>query len=131
MSAFQVTHAHLSAIVTAWYNLGIYASEWRIGGVVLDRALSDNRHIAFAQLAQANADSVNYRYLGDVAPPVTGFRPNLMPTIAAIKAIDCLVYQSCETPTWAGSEPAQALDALRDALTRKLPGYDEAAWSIS
>jgi broad specificity phosphatase PhoE len=131
MSAFQVSSAHLSAIVTAWFNLGIRASEWRLAGALLRNDDADDWQRAFDQLSAANAASVGYRYRETCEPVAGEVRIKPVSIIQAIKAIDCLDYQSCEVPGWEETEPARNLARLRDALTRKLPGYDAAEWSIT
>ena len=130
MSAFQVSAAHLSAVVTAWFNLGIYGSEWRCDGALLRNDSSDDWQRAFDQLSAANARSVGHRYREETEPVPGPMRIKQVSVIQAIKAIDCLVYQSCETTDWADSQPAGNLARLREALTTKLPGYDTAEWSI-
>lgn len=44
----------------------------------------------------------------------------------AFKAIHSLEYQSCEHDEWESSEARRALDALQQALVRRLPGYSAA-----
>lgn len=48
--------------------------------------------------------------------------------VEALKLVACFEYQSCELPTWPGSEAQRFCEALRHALIGALPGYDAAAW---
>ena len=50
--------------------------------------------------------------------------------LAALKAIDCYEYQSCEFSEWPESCAAAFCTALRGALIVDLPGYDDAPWEI-
>lgn len=47
-----------------------------------------------------------------------------------MKFIQCLRYQSCETPDWEDTEAAALLDRLQIDIIRMLPGYEDANWSI-
>jgi hypothetical protein len=47
------------------------------------------------------------------------------------KAIDCLEYQSCEHPAWAGSGAERFCARLREDLTAALPGARDAPWEWS
>lgn len=131
MSAFQVLPRHLSAIVTAWASLAHYAPLLQVNGRNLCASDALDRQILYDALAQANAASVGARYSTPVEPVPGPVRTVVVSTIQAIKAIDCLVYQSCETTEWDGSDLDRALASIRRVLTTKLPGYDEAEWAIS
>jgi hypothetical protein len=50
--------------------------------------------------------------------------------IAALKAIDCYEYQSCEFPEWPVSCAQVFCQQLREELVTDLPGYDDAPWEI-
>ena len=46
----------------------------------------------------------------------------------AYKSIDCYEYQACDADDWNESEAKGFCDALRDYLSRAIPGYEEAEW---
>ncbi len=91
--------------------------------------------VGFMLLAE-NLRSVLYRYGGDetmrpewAREPYTWRDPGYRLTVAeALKALDCLEYQSCEHPGWHDSEAAQFAEALRRALVHALKGYEAAPW---
>lgn len=64
----------------------------------------------------------SYRYPGNVRRPTP---------VEGLKLIACLEYQSCEHPGWKSSEARRFLEALRDDLINRLPGYEEAPWEWS
>ena len=129
MSAFQVSPAHLASILASWASLGVRAPSM----LGFDPTNADTWAPTFDRLATANAVSVGDRYREECAPvaaPARLITAAPLPPIAACKAIDCLIYQSCETPDWDGSEVARALAAVKAALVTRMPGYSDAAWSI-
>lgn len=144
MSAFQVAPAHVARIVAI-------ADALRCGGVNrhpspyvgfcgMDAGYSDTNPRIFAALAKANADSVGSRY-SEVVEPVPYEEPRSVrldtatEIIAAIKVLDCYVYQSSEAPGWERSTVGRWCAQLRDVLVRSLPGFEaayrEAAWSLT
>ena len=50
--------------------------------------------------------------------------------VEIIKAAHCYAYQACEHREWEGSKAAKRLQCVIDEATRKLPGYDDAAWGL-
>ena len=127
MSAFMVLPIHVAAMVR-WYVRDPYAPNGlkADGGV---EALAD-------QLHRENALSVNYQYSNYPAELPHRFSfseinraPELSP-VQMIKACNCLAYQSCEHPGWEGSDAKKVVDDMRSAAIARLPGYDEAPWSI-
>lgn len=102
-------------------------------------------------LWQANYDSVAYRYghktveerdaafivtqdwinnyTADVRWPV--YPRQLLTHAAALKALECYVYQSSERDDWDKSEAAQFCRHLQTWLIQTLPGYDAAPWEIN
>jgi len=128
MSAYVVPKAHIATL--AFYALG---GSHRIGnrfGSMLELA---------NKLAAENQASVNYRY--NEAAPVDAFASEnevvklarfdlLTKPVAILKAIQCLIYQSCEHPAWNESEAKLALAHMRSAAIGELPGYDDAEWSV-
>lgn len=51
--------------------------------------------------------------------------------VEALKALACYEYQSCEHEGWKASQAFAFCQSLRDELINRLPGYAEAAWSVS
>jgi hypothetical protein len=84
-----------------------------------------------------NHRSVEFRYDGrhgiqaepDVMYEFTLYRDQIDP-VQVLKAINCLEYQSCETPDWEGCEAWRFCDALRHRAISCLSGYDKAQWEI-
>jgi len=148
MSAFVVDKAHIDALVAA----GLRAQDGEYAELPLTWSVPRRR--APARLDYLSADavgrmlwrenvrSVAARYPNDAVvwanamreadaytfPGTTVVRaPGLA---AALKAIDCLEYQSCEHRGWKTSEAKRFCEALRARLVALLPGYREAAWGI-
>lgn len=137
MSAFVVNTDHIDAIVTAWINVG--------GPCYMADRYEKATEIGRMLLAECIA-SVSYRY-GDPnelpgpipTPTVEGyeyqrmyFAPDrwslLVPRI--LKLLDCYEYQSCEHPEWAESKAHDLIQRMRKEASRRLPGYDDAAWEV-
>lgn len=93
-------------------------------------------------LAAENLASIHYRYpdtvgsnenvpgpcdayWADYTYADPGYRLTPAETLAALACYD---YQSCEHPGWRTSEAFRFCDALRHAITRFIPGYEEAPW---
>ena len=138
MSAWIVALAHIDVLVLADVQFGVpYDGPAAVG----PQAIA----IVGADLWTENHRSVNYRYGEDSEPP-TYPAPTAEVTldpVAAVKAVDCFAYQSCEHPGWNSSRAADyctrlraaALDGLRlepgDPTDRGYPvGYDQAPWGI-
>jgi hypothetical protein len=84
-----------------------------------------------------------YRFPEGVKPMVPGMaaivvaaHPDIETTVRrltsveVLKTIHCLNYQSCEHAEWETSEAKSALEALSEAITHRLPGYDAAPWGL-
>lgn len=160
MSAFQVGSAHLAYLVGVFRyadahrdaptfrtgtnpGRGIVGRQDILGSTWWDLHPNDpaGARVMFDRLAEANAYSVGYRYGGEKPPPVPfpGAAPgitcdNVARVAAAMKALDCYEYQSCEPPTWRESEEYAWCRDLRRWLLHKIPGfasaYNAAPWSI-
>lgn len=141
MSAYVVDHAHIDALVRLAdaHSVSYLApgSKW----ITVGHA---NRHVVGQMLLDANVTSVATRYRGSPVDNLPGrvdhwwtepyrMRANvaLLEPVAGLKAINAFAYQACEASTWEGSEAWQFCEALRNALIRHLPGYEQAEWSIS
>ena len=84
-------------------------------------------------LVQANYESYQARYPDHSAyVEVSDYRwvrrPYQLSTVEALKAVACLIYQSCEHPDWKGSVAEEFLRALRLRLIDVLPGMESAPW---
>lgn len=145
MSAFQVAPAHLVYLIGVMQALPRQpgADPFRCSGYL--PAFPENAARIFEAMAEYNAVGVHACYEGrhgDVEPvPVPdGCRfpavtvGTVGEIVAAIKAVDCYVYQSCDAPNWDTSVVARWMRELREALIRCLPGYEAAyraaPWSI-
>ena len=105
---------------------------------------------AAESMARANLKSVAYRYddmTEDTAAKEFGFdcedaeayvracvaaswgASGLEP-VEALKLAQSVDYQSCEPPTWEGSHARQTVQRIEGAAIAKLPGYQEAKWSL-
>ena len=75
---------------------------------------------------------MNYRYSENDVVPGYVYQRTQEPVspVRALKFIQCLRYQSCETPDWEDTEAAALLDRLQIDIIRMLPGYEDANWSI-
>ncbi len=128
MSAYVVSHTHISAIVR-WacrHNVSVYYSNPA-------RSLKAGQEQEIAEILLAeNVKSVNYRYKEET--PVDTIVYDAFATdlhaIDVIKACQCLEYQSCEHPGWDDSLAKKILDIIQRDAVRHLPGYDKAPWSI-
>lgn len=99
---------------------------------------------AARELAIENLTAVEYRYdLTSAAMDAFGIDNDeyaracmdAMPdptlsTVAKLKLLHAYEYQSCEAPDWAESNARRLCDDIRYTLIARLPGYDNAPWSI-
>ena len=130
MSAFIVTDTHINAIVT-WASYSQIKFTYGSPGWDATYEAHRDEQATTELLYAANVLSVSYRYklddpVGDITYKPTGlFRP-----IEIIKLCNSLDYQSCEHPGWGDSLAKRLLDEIRRVAITKLPGYEEAPWSI-
>jgi hypothetical protein len=127
MSAFIVSKIHIDSIIT-------------IASLQTCNSVKEiiNKYKNFDLIGQIlwneNHKSVNYRYNENHPTPTYSFRYKFVDLGQALKAIDCLDYQSCEHPDYQESEAKKILDILEQALLSKMknshPQYEKAAWSI-
>lgn len=124
MSAFTVSKKHTAAVVRFFQ---MHAHERFDDTDLLDWA---NR------LQRANVASVNYRYPHheqERAEKITQYdllHARLLTPVEALKAVQCLNYQSCEPPTWEESPERALLKRIEYVAINALPGYNEAPWDI-
>jgi hypothetical protein len=128
MSAFTVTNTHINALVR-------YASRHKItvayGNPTMRLNVSAHEQEVAQLLLDENIKSVNYRY----SETETGFieydrGAPILSAIQAIKAAQCLRYQSCEHPTYEGSIAQLLVEAIISDAIPRLEGYNEAQWAI-
>ena len=127
MSAFIVTDTHISALVR-------YASRHKVGvSTPLMRLNAFGNEQEVAQLLfEENVKSVNYLYRESETTQIDYDRgAPILTAIQAIKAAQCLRYQSCEHPEFEDSLACKFIEKIiADAIPR-LEGYDSAEWAIS
>ena len=129
MSAFIVSDSHINALVR-------YASRHKVGvsyGATVMRLNAFDNEQAVAQiLFEENVKSVNYRYSESETTQIDYDRgAPILTAIQAIKAAQCLRYQSCEHQEFEDSLACKFIAAIiADAIPR-LEGYDSAEWAIS
>jgi len=135
MSAFIVTDTHINALVR-------YASRHKLS-VFFNRKLgfpfgkeqlkTYGNEQAIAQiLLDENVKSVNYRYRDNEVMTIT-YDPGapILTAIQAIKAAQCLKYQSNECDDFEESIAFKLIEAIiADAIPR-LEGYESASWAIA
>ena len=143
MSAFVVSDKHISAIVQA-----VYGTDYR--GFNTWRYLGDpeptQEQAATLAKAQQEANilmqechrSVAFRYKHHADVPQAPWQGKVkldlnaepVGAVQALKLIQCLDYQSCETDDWDNTTACKLLDRYRRLLVSKLPGYDDCHWAI-
>ena len=120
MSAYICSDLHINTIVT-----------WAVHNDALPYGMTPEA--AAALLYSENVRSVNYRY--SERTKRTGFVysralvTNITP-VQIIKLCHCLDYQSCEHPQWLRSKAKQILVGIIDRAVMRMPGYEQAKWSI-
>ena len=128
MSAFTVTNTHINALVR-------YASRHKItvayGNPTMRLNVSAHEQEVAQLLLNENIKSVNYRY----SETETGYieydrGAPILTAIQAIKAAQCLRYQSCEHPEYEGSIAELLVEAIISDAIPRLDGYNEAQWAI-
>lgn len=83
-------------------------------------------------LRAANQDSLNFRYAEErVEDDYTFTRIHELDPIKVLGAIACYEYQTCEPPSYPGSEAKQFIERLRQLIVNYLIAVNEAPWAIS
>ena len=129
MSAFIVSDTHINALVR-------YASRHNVrafhGNPLAMFQVKDNEQAAAELLLAENVKSVNYRYRDNEVMSITYDRgAPILTAIQAIKAAQCLRYQSCECDDFEESIAFKLIEAIiADAIPR-LDGYESAQWGIT
>ncbi len=137
MSAFILSQRHIDAIVTA--GMAVKAFSPKHGQMT-----RENANDIGIMLLEENYNSVNHRYERDDTRAAYAYRfyppfsvgtlrgPDACQAIAAaLKALDCYEYQSCEHAAWEQSTANRLCQTIRSLLTAALPGYDQAPWEIT
>jgi len=129
MSAFTVTNTHINALVR-------YASRHKItvayGNPTMRLNVSAHEQEVAQLLLDENIKSVNYRYSDTETGYIEYDRgAPILSAIQAIKAAQCLRYQSCEHPTYEGSIAERLIEAIISDAIPRLEGYNEAQWAIN
>jgi hypothetical protein len=130
MSAFILPDYHIDALVSwaagrrevsyYWDN-----QRWEINAV-------EARRVA-EMLHDQNVASVNYRYgeMGGAAYVHQWVQTAHLKSADVLKACSSYDYQACETPDYEKSEAARAVNAIRAAAIRAVPGYEDSeAWVL-
>jgi hypothetical protein len=131
MSAYVCDDRHINAIINFAVNhrVSFRNPETKERVFVVPKNASEIGQI----LRDENVRSVNYRYskqdqaarFSYVYDPV-----KIVVPVQALKALNCLDYQSCETPDWEASLAWRIVQEISGYAVRKLPGYDAAQWDI-
>ena len=135
MSAFIVSDTHINALVryASRHKLSVYFNR-QLGFPFGKQRLNvhDNEQAIAQILLDENVRSVNYRYRDNEVMSITYDRgAPILTAIQAIKAAQCLRYQSCECDDFEESIAFKLIEAIiADAIPR-LDGYESAQWAIS
>lgn len=120
MSAYICSDLHINTIVT-----------WAVENHALPYGTTPETIAAL--LYSENVRSVNYRYNERTKRTGFGYCPASIDGITSVQIIKlchCLDYQSCEHKQWERSKAKAFLRSVIDRATMKLPGYEQAKWSI-
>ena len=129
MSAFIVSNVQINALVRfASINDIRFCCNFTGKRLVV----SGNEDAIAKLLLDENVRSVNFRYQdsNEVGQIVYQIDAPILSAVQVIKAAQCLDYQSCETEDWEQTNAKKLLDAIISTAITKLPGYDDAPWSI-
>jgi hypothetical protein len=128
MSAFIVSNTHINALVrfATENNISVY------GNLKQPLHVSGNEDATAQMLHDENVRSVNARYSGSTQAERVVYMIDapLLSPVQAIKAAQCLQYQSCETDDWKETAANLLLEAIIGKAIRLLPGYSESPWVI-
>jgi hypothetical protein len=129
MSAFIVSDTHINSLVRFASRFNVRAFH---GNPMAMFKVKDNEQATAELLLAENVKSVNYRYRDNEVMTIT-YDPAapILTIIQAIKAAQCLRYQSCEHSDYEDSIAFKLIEAIiADAIPR-LEGYDSAEWAIA
>ena len=129
MSAFIVSDTHINSLVR-------YASRFNVrafhGNPMAMFKVKDNEQATAELLLAENVKSVNYRYRDNEVMTIT-YDPAapILTIIQAIKAAQCLHYQSCEHSDYEDSIAFKLIEAIITDAIPRLEGYESAQWAIA
>ena len=129
MSAFIVSDTHINSLVR-------YASRFNVrafhGNPMAMFKVKDNEQATAELLLAENVKSVNYRYRDNEVMTIT-YDPAapILTIIQAIKAAQCLRYQSCEHSDYEDSIAFKLIEAIITDAIPRLEGYESAQWAIA
>lgn len=144
MSAYICWPEHFGILATCAVEYSCVIPEWRYSV-----EYSDAEYVARG-LASENIRSVIHRYPNDRDGHRPGpqlldvdivkaagisalhflFNPKQISPVQVIKLVNCLEYQSCETPDWTQTLAYKQLQWIRSHAISRLPGYEEAVWEF-
>lgn len=114
--------------VTTWADFVEYGTEKDCAYVIADA------------LKMENYRSVAFRYRGDVAMLASPDRVTMtaadwrraetVTPATVLKQLDCIEYQSCETPDYETAPAYRLLQMIRSLAIRQVPGYEDAPWGV-
>lgn len=135
MSAFIVSDTHINSLVryASRHKLSVYFNR-QLGFPFGKERLNvyDNEQAIAQILLDENVKSVNYRYRDNEVMSITYDRAApILTAIEAIKAAQCLRYQSCEHSDYEDSIAFKLIEAIITDAIPRLEGYESAEWAIS
>lgn len=129
MSAFIVSDTHINSLVryAARHNVRVFHSNpMRMFKV------QENEQETAKLLLDENVKSVNSRYRDNETMSIIYDRAApILTAIEAIKAAQCLRYQSCEHSDYEDSIAFKLIEAIITDAIPRLEGYESAQWAIS
>ena len=129
MSAFIVSDTHINTLVryAARHNVRVFHSNpMRMFKV------QENEQETARLLLDENVKSVNARYRDNETMSITYDRAApILTAIQAIKAAQCLRYQSCEHSDYEDSIAFKLIEAIITDAIPRLEGYESAQWAIA
>lgn len=131
MSCYLVSDDHINAMISwaQWNNV-----EFRVK-IGFEPACRVDYDFVRQELRKTNEKSYQTRYAhrDDISmehEPVIGKSGPALPAIEILKLCACYDYQACEFDGWKTSDAKAFVQYLRNEVTRALPGYEQAPWSI-
>lgn len=136
MSAFFVSTHHIDVLVSAAIDFEVYSGPPRVERVTHHRATLVGQMLLAENLRSMLARYPRIAGTDEVAgyqAAVDGYRHRYYPVVrltAAAHAVSCYDYQSCEHDAYGTSQASGFVEALRQAILRRMPGIDNEPWGI-
>lgn len=133
MSAFLCSEKHINTLVSYGVQQDISVYIPGSSGQKCWQAIRKDPDLIAGILTTANVESVNYRYDEDtVLAPVKyeSVSTAFLSPIQIVKLCDCFDYQACEVDDYEDSPAASITRTIRNNAISRIPGYDEAEWTI-